>query len=132
MHSDPIADMLTRVRNAAFAGKENVDVKASKICRGIAQVLLTEGYISGFDKIDDATGQGFIKIQLKYAMDGTPVITEVKRISKTGKRVYLAVDKLPNVVNGMGIAVISTNKGVMTDKQCRAENIGGEILCTVS
>ncbi|MFA6177012.1 MAG: 30S ribosomal protein S8 [Phycisphaerae bacterium] len=132
MHSDPIADMLTRVRNAAFAGKENVDVKASKICRGIAQVLLTEGYIEGFDKIDDATGQGFIKIQLKYAFDGSPVITEVKRISKTGKRVYLAVDKLPNVVNGMGIAVISTNKGVMTDKQCRAENIGGEILCTVS
>lgn len=132
MHSDPIADMLTRVRNAAYVGKENVSVKASKICRGIAQVLLAEGYISGFDKIDDATGQGFIRIQLKYGMDGTPAITEVERISKTGKRVYLAVGKLPNVTNGMGIAVISTNKGVMTDKQCRAENIGGEILCTVS
>jgi len=132
MHSDPIADMLTRVRNAAYVGKENVSVKASKICRGIAQVLLSEGYIGGFDKIDDATGQGLLRIQLKYAMDGTPAITEVKRVSKTGRRIYLSVEKLPNVMNGMGIAVVSTNKGVMTDKQCRAENISGEILCTVS
>jgi len=132
MHSDPIADMLTRVRNAAFARKETVDIRASNICLGLAQVLKAEGYISGFDKIDDATGQGFIKVQLKYAFDGSSAINDIQRVSKTGKRVYLPVDKLPNVVNGMGIAVISTNKGVMTDKQCRAEKIGGEIICTVS
>lgn len=132
MHSDPIADMLTRIRNAEHAGRENVLVKASKVCQGVAEVLKNEGYIAGFDKIDDATGQGTIRIQLKYADDGTPVITEIKRISKSGRRVYSSVETLPCVMNGMGIAVVSTSKGVMTDKQCRDKNIGGEVICTVS
>jgi small subunit ribosomal protein S8 len=132
MHSDPIADMLTRIRNAEHTGHEKVTVKASKICRGVAEVLKNEGYISDFDKIDDATGQGTLRITLKYAPDGTPVITEIKRISKTGRRVYSSVESLPYVMNGMGIAIVSTSKGVMTDKQCRAENLGGEIICTVN
>lgn len=132
MHSDPIADMLTRIRNAEHAGREDVAVKASGICRSIAEVLKNEGYISGFDKIDDATGQGIIRILLKYAPDGTPAITEIKRVSKTGRRIYSPVKSLPYVMNGMGIVIVSTSKGVMTDKQCRAENLGGEIICTVS
>lgn len=132
MHSDPIADMLTRIRNAEHAGKENVSIKASKVCQGIAEVLKNEGYINGFDKIDDATGQGTIRILLKYTDDGTPAITEIKRISKNGRRIYNSVRALPCVMNGMGIAVVSTSKGVMTDKQCRDNNIGGEVICTVS
>ncbi|MDD5134614.1 MAG: 30S ribosomal protein S8 [Phycisphaerae bacterium] len=132
MHSDPIADMLTRIRNAAKAEQATVVIKASGICQGVLRVLLNEGYISGFDKIDDATGQGILKVELKYAYDGTPAITEVKRVSKTGRRVYSPVKNLPYVMNGMGIAVVSTNKGVMTDKQCRVENVSGEILCMVS
>ena len=132
MHSDPIADMLTRIRNAARTGRENVTVRASKVCQGVAQVLQKEGYINGFDKIDDATGQGQLRIQLKYALDGTPAITEIRRISKTGRRVYSSVRSLPYVMNGMGIAIVSTSKGVMTDSQCRSENVSGEILCTVN
>ncbi len=132
MHSDPIADMLTRIRNAVSAGHEKVTVKASKICRGIAEVLKNEGYVSDFDRIDDATRQGVLRVTLKYAPDGTPAITEIKRVSKTGRRVYSSVKSLPYVMNGMGIAIVSTSKGIMTDKQCRAENIGGEMVCTVS
>jgi small subunit ribosomal protein S8 len=132
MHSDPIADMLTRIRNAARIGRENVTIRASKVCQGVAQVLQKEGYINGFDKIDDATGQGQLRIQLKYALDGTPAITEIKRISKTGRRVYSSVRSLPYIMNGMGIAIVSTSKGVMTDSQCRSENVSGEILCTVN
>jgi len=132
MHSDPIADMLTRIRNAVRTGQGQVIIKASKICRGIAQVLQQEGYITGFDKVDDACKQGVLRIELKYALDGTPAITEIKRISKTGRRIYSPVTKLPYVVNGMGIAIISTNKGIMTDSQCRKENVSGETLCTVS
>jgi small subunit ribosomal protein S8 len=132
MHSDPIADMLTRIRNAKSTGHENVTVRASKVCRSIAQVLKDEGYIGDFDRIDDATGQGVLRITLKYAPDGTPAITEIKRVSKTGRRIYSSVESLPYVMNGMGIVVVSTNKGVMTDKQCRTENLGGEIICTVS
>jgi small subunit ribosomal protein S8 len=131
MHSDPIADMLTRIRNAGKAGHIEVKIKMSKICRGLAQVLQNEGYIKGFDKIDDAVGQGFLRVELKYAIDGTPAITEVKRISKAGRRIYSPVGKLPRIMNGMGIAIISTNKGIMTDGQCRKENVSGEILCTV-
>jgi small subunit ribosomal protein S8 len=132
MHSDPIADMLTRIRNAVKTGHSQVIIKASKICQGIAKVLQQEGYIIGFDKIDDACKQGFLRVELKYAMDGTPAITEIKRVSKSGRRIYSPVDKLPCVMNGMGVAIISTNKGIMTDGQCRKENVSGEILCTVN
>lgn len=131
MHSDPIADMLTRIRNAGKARLNYANIKKSKICLGIAQVLRDEGYIMGFESIDDATGQGLIRVELKYAMDGMPAITEIKRISKTGRRLYSPAKKLPHVLNGMGIAIVTTNKGVMTDEQCRKGNVSGEILCTV-
>ena len=132
MLSDPIADMLTRIRNASRVEKKTVNIKASKKCLGIADVLKKEGFINDYDKIDDATGQGIIRVSLKYSLEGVSVITDIKRTSKPGKRVYNSVDQLPLVLGGMGIAIISTSKGVMTDKSCRNENIGGEVICTVS
>jgi small subunit ribosomal protein S8 len=130
-NQDPIADMLTRIRNANRVGRRLVLIPASKICRGIAQVLKDEGYIEEFDKIDDAN-QGQIRIRLKYSMNGTKVIHTLDRQSKPGRRDYRKVDDLPNVLNGMGIAVISTSKGVMSDRRARENKIGGELLCTVS
>jgi small subunit ribosomal protein S8 len=129
--SDPIADMLTRIRNASRTGKSEVKVKASKICEGIAAVLKKEGYIVDYDRIDDGK-QGFLRIQLKYDVDGTAVIQRIDRASKPGRRLYSAFDELPHVLDGMGISVISTSKGVMSDRKCRQEKVGGEILCTVS
>ena len=129
--SDPIADMLTRIRNAVRVNKNDVNIKASNICEGIAKVLKQEGYIEDFDRIDD-NKQGVLRISLKYDVDGSPIINEIKRMSKPGRRVYLSVDKLPRVLAGMGIAIISTSKGVMSDKSCREANVGGEILCMVN
>ncbi len=129
--SDPIADMLTRIRNAAHVNKAEVKIKASNICEGIAAVLKSEGYIEDFDRIDDSK-QGILRIKLKYDQDGLPIIKELTRTSKPGRRVYASVDKLPRVLAGMGIAIISTSKGVMSDRSCREANIGGEILCTVN
>jgi small subunit ribosomal protein S8 len=129
--SDPIADMLTRIRNAARINKEQVIIKASKICEGIAGVLKEEGYINDYDRIDDGK-QGVLRITLKYDQDGRSIINEIRRTSKPGCRVYSAVDDLPRVLAGMGIAIVSTSKGVMSDKNCRQANVGGEILCTVS
>jgi len=128
--SDPIADMLTRIRNATRTGKAAVDVKASKVCQGIAEVLKAEGFIEGYDRIDDGK-QGFLRIALKYDPDGGSVITEIKRISKPGCRRYSAVDDLPVVLAGMGVAVVSTSKGIISDRNCRENKVGGEILCTV-
>jgi len=129
--SDPIADMLTRIRNAVRINREQVNIKASKICDGIAAVLKEEGYIEDFDRIDDGR-QGILRVALKYNQTGRPVISEIKRTSKPGRRIYSSVDKLPHVLGGVGIAIVSTSKGVMSDRSCRKENIGGEILCTVS
>jgi len=129
--SDPIADMLTRIRNAARVNKKQVNIKASNICEGIAAVLKKEGYIEDFDRIDDGK-QGILRITLKYDQEGVPIISEIKRISKPGRRIYSSVADLPHVLGGMGIAVVSTSKGVMSDKNCRESNVGGEILCTVS
>ena len=129
--SDPIADMLTRIRNAMRISRNQVNVKASNICEGIAAVLKKEGYIEDFDRIDDGK-QGILRIILKYDQDGSSIINEITRTSKPGRRVYSSVDKLPRVLAGMGIAIISTSKGVMSDKSCREANVGGEILCTVS
>jgi small subunit ribosomal protein S8 len=129
--SDPIADMLTRIRNALRINKKQVIVKASKICEGIAAVLKKEGYIEDFDRIDDGK-QGILRVTLKYDVEGRPIISEVARTSKPGKRVYLSVEQLPHVLDGMGIAIVSTSKGVMSDRDCRAAKVGGEILCTVS
>jgi small subunit ribosomal protein S8 len=129
--SDPIADMLTRIRNAMRVSREHVNVRASNICEGIASVLKQEGYIEDFDRIDDAK-QGILRITLKYDQQGQPIISEIARTSKPGCRVYSPVDKLPRVMAGMGIAIVSTSKGVMSDRNCREANVGGEILCTVS
>jgi len=129
--SDPIADMLTRIRNAARVNKEQVNIKASNICEGIAAVLKKEGYIEDFDRIDDGQ-QGILRVTLKYDLDGNSIIVEIARSSKPGRRIYASVDKLPRVLAGMGIAIVSTSKGVMSDKNCREAKVGGEILCTVS
>jgi small subunit ribosomal protein S8 len=130
-NQDPIADMLTRIRNANRVGRKLVLIPKSKICAGIAQVLQDEGYIEQFDVIDD-TRQGQIRVKLKYSMSGDKVIHAIDRASKPGRRIYRAVDELPNVLNGMGIAVVSTSKGVMSDRKARENNVGGELLCTVS
>ena len=129
--SDPIADMLTRIRNAVRVNKSTVNIKASNICEGIASVLKKEGYIEDVDRIDDGK-QGILRITLKYDREGQSIINEITRISKPGCRVYSSVDKLPRVLGGMGIAIISTSKGVMSDKNCRETNVSGEIVCTVS
>ena len=129
--NDPIADMLTRIRNALRIGRSTVTVKASGICDGIAAVLKKEGYILDCDRIDDGK-QGILRIALKYDENGQPVIETIKRESKPGRRRYLPVDKLHFVLSGMGISIVSTSKGVMSDRSCRKAKVGGEILCTVS
>lgn len=129
--SDPIADMLTRIRNALRIRHEVVNVRASKICEGVARVLREEGYITDYKRIDD-NKQGMIRVYLKYGPTGQDVITEINRVSKPGCRVYSGVEDLPRVLAGLGIAVVSTSKGVLSDRQCREQSVGGEILCTVS
>ena len=129
--SDPIADMLTRVRNAIRVNKAEVSIKASNICAGIAAVLKKEGYIEDFDRIDDGK-QGILRITLKYDQTGQSIINEIARVSKPSRRIYSSVDQLPHVLGGYGVAIISTSKGVMSDRDCRKDNVGGEILCTVS
>ena len=130
-NQDPIADMLTRIRNANRVGRRMVLIPRSKICTGIAQVLKDEGYIMDYDVIEDAS-QGQLRVKLKYSSNGSKVIHELDRESKPGRRVYRKVDDLPNVLNGMGIAVVSTSKGVMSDRKAREANVGGELLCIVS
>ena len=131
MHiTDPIADMLTRIRNANSARHETVDVPASNMKKSIAQILLDEGYIKSFQLIDDGT-QGAIRITLKYNAGKERVITNLRRVSKPGLRVYAGADELPRVLRGLGIAIVSTSKGVMTDKAARAAHIGGEVLAFV-
>ena len=129
--SDPIADMLTRIRNAVRVNKEQVNVKASNICEGIAAVLKKDGYILDYDRIEDGN-QGILRIMLKYDQEGRSIIREITRTSKPGCRIYCSVEKLPRVLAGMGIAIVSTSEGVMSDINCRQNNVGGEILCTVS
>lgn len=130
-NQDPIADMLTRIRNANRVGRKKVLVPRSKICTGIAQVLQSEGYIERFDLLDRGP-QGALQIELKYSLSGDRVIHEITRVSKPGRRVYRGAGELPSVLNGLGIAVVSTSKGVMSDRQAREQRVGGELLCTVS
>jgi small subunit ribosomal protein S8 len=130
-NQDPIADMLTRIRNANRVGRRVVMIPRSKICSGIAQVLKDEGFIEDFDIIEDSR-QGQIRVKLKYALTGEKVIHEIQRASKPGRRVYRGVSELPKVLNGLGIAVVSTSKGVMSDRRARESGVGGELLCTVS
>ena len=128
--TDPVADMLTRIRNANAAKHETVDVPASKLKQSIAQILLDEGYIKAFTVVNDGV-QGTIRITLKYNAGKEKVITGLRRVSKPGLRVYAGADELPKVLKGLGIAIISTSKGVMTDKAARAAHIGGEVLAFV-
>ena len=127
--TDPIADMLTRIRNANTQRHETVDVPSSKLKKSIAEILLEEGYIKSFEEIED-NAQGIIRITLKY-VNKQKVITGLKRISKPGLRVYATKDELPKVLGGLGIALISTSKGIMTDRNARKEGIGGEVLAFV-
>ena len=123
--------MLTRIRNANRVGRRLVQIPKSKICTGIAQALKDEGYIEDYDVIDD-TQQGQLRVKLKYSMTGEKIIHAIDRASKPGCRVYRAVGELPKVLNGMGISIVSTSKGVMSDRRAREANVGGELLCTVS
>ena len=128
--TDPIADMLTHIRNAGTAKHETVDVPASKMKVAIAQILLDEGYIKSFQLIDNGT-QGIIRITLKYLANKERAIQGLKRVSKPGLRIYAGADELPQVLKGLGIAIISTSKGIMTDKQARKLHVGGEVLAFV-
>ena len=131
MHvTDPVADMLTRIRNANSAKHETVDIPASKVKKAIAEILNEEGYIKGYQVIDDGK-QGIIKVTLKYGANKEKVLSGLKRISKPGLRVYASRDELPRVLKGLGIAIISKSQGIMTDKKARAKNIGGEVLAFV-
>jgi len=128
--TDPISDLLTRIRNAAAVRHDRADVPASKMKLEIAKILKQEGYIRTFKMIEEGP-QGTLRIYLKYADDGEPVIHGIRRVSKPGLRIYRGVDDLPKVRSGLGVAVISTNRGVVTDEQARGLQIGGEVLCEV-
>mgnify|MGYP006334311395 CR=1 FL=1 len=128
--TDPIADMLTRIRNASSSKFKTVDVPASNVKRAIAEILFKEGYIRAYEEVKDEN-QGVIRITLKYDDKGVKVISGLKRISKPGLRVYASKDELPRVLNGLGIALVSTSKGIMTDKDARKENLGGEVLAYI-
>ena len=128
--NDPIGDMLTRIRNAQMRGKSTVSTPSSKLRAWVLDVLADEGYIRGYEKTTSSDGHGAIEISLKY-FDGVPVIRELKRVSKPGRRVYLGVKDIPQVRQGLGVSIVSTPQGVMSDANARAKNVGGEVLCTV-
>ncbi|MBQ2943681.1 MAG: 30S ribosomal protein S8 [Ruminococcus sp.] len=128
--TDPIADLLTRIRNASSAKHDTVDIPASNMKKAICQILLDEGYIKNFTVTEDGK-QGLITVVLKYGEGKTPVITGLRRVSKPGLRIYSDVENMPKVMKGLGVAIVSTSKGVMTDRQARKENVGGEVLAFV-
>ncbi len=128
--TDPIADMLTRIRNANIVGHETVDIPASNMKKAIAQILLDEGYIKGYDVIEDGK-QGIIRLQMKYGKNKERVISGLKKISKPGLKVYAKKHEIPKVLGGLGIAIVSTSKGIITDKEARRLGVGGEVICYV-
>jgi small subunit ribosomal protein S8 len=128
--SDPIANFLTRLRNGLMARHTVVNVPASKVCEGICRVLKEEGYVEDYKAIEDGK-QGLLRVYLKYGPVGEDLITELRRESRPGRRVYRGVEDLPRPLEGLGIAIISTSHGVLSDRQCRERNVGGEVLCTV-
>ncbi|TWG98431.1 small subunit ribosomal protein S8 [Mesorhizobium sp. J18] len=128
--NDPLGDMLTRIRNAIGRGKPKVSTPASTLRARVLDVMKAEGYIRDYSQIDYDNGKSEIEIELKYS-DGAPVIREIARVSKPGRRVYVSVKSIPNVANGLGIAILSTPKGVMADHQAREQNVGGEVLCQI-
>ena len=128
--NDPLGDMLTRIRNAQARGKSTVATPASKLRAWVLDVLASEGYIRGYERASTENGQGELVISLKY-YEGEPVIREIKRVSKPGRRVYMGVNDIPTVRNGLGVSIVSTPKGVLSDAAARSANVGGEVLCTV-
>jgi small subunit ribosomal protein S8 len=128
--TDPVADMLTRIRNANVAGHEFVEIPASKIKKNIAEILTKEGYIRGYEVVEEGV-QGSIKVQMKYGEGKSRVITGIKRIPKPGMKVYVKADEVPRVLGGLGIAIISTSSGLITDKEARKLGVGGEVICYV-
>lgn len=128
--TDPVADMLTRIRNANTVGHATVDIPASKMKKSIAEILVKEGYIKGFNIIDDGK-QGIIKVQMKYGADKEKVISGLKKISKPGLKVYAKSDEVPKVLGGLGVAIISTSNGIVSDKEARKLGVGGEVICYV-
>jgi small subunit ribosomal protein S8 len=128
--TDTIADMLTRIRNASSAKHDSVDIPASNVKKAIAQILLDEGYINNFTVVEDGK-QGMIKVVLKYGANKTSAISGIRRVSKPGLRIYSNVEDMPKVMKGLGIAIISTSKGIMTDKEARKANVGGEVLAYI-
>jgi small subunit ribosomal protein S8 len=130
MLTDPIADMLTRIRNSVLIKAEKVDIPASRLKVEIAKIMKEEGFIKSYKIIKDKK-QGVLRVTLKYAPDNKPIVEGLKRISKPGRRVYVGKDEVPSVMGGMGIAVVTTPKGILTDKACRREGVGGEVLCYI-
>ena len=128
--NDPIGDMLTRIRNASLRGKSTVRTPASKLRAWVLDVMADEGYIRGYERVTSDRGHAELDISLKY-YDGAPVIRELKRVSKPGRRVYMASQDVPSVRQGLGVSIVSTSKGVMSDASARSQNVGGEVLCTV-
>jgi small subunit ribosomal protein S8 len=131
MWSDPVSDMLTRIRNAVRVRRGKVEIPSSRLKVGVARALRDEGYIVGFDVIDDGQ-QGILRVDLKYGPRGEDVIHQIRRVSRGGRRVYRKVADLPRVMDGLGVAIVSTSKGVLSDRECREQNIGGEVLCTIA
>ncbi|MEI6125390.1 MAG: 30S ribosomal protein S8 [Pseudomonadota bacterium] len=129
MMTDPIADMLTRIRNANKARFETVDIPASKVKVSVAKILKDEGYIKNYKMVKDSK-QGILQVFMKYGQKGAPVISEIKRISKPSIRVYVTKDDIPLIRNGLGLAILSTSKGIITDKEARKQQVGGEVICT--
>ncbi len=130
MVTDPIADMLTRIRNANVVKMDTVDIPASNMKKSIADILYNEGFIESYEMVDDSK-QGVIRVKMKYGLERERVISGLKRISKPGLRVYARRDQVPKVLGGLGIAILSTSKGVITDKKARQEGVGGEVLCYI-
>ncbi len=128
--NDPVGDMLTRIRNSQMRGKSTVSTPASKLRGWVLDVLADEGYIRGYEKSTDVNGHPTLEISLKY-YEGAPVIRELKRVSKPGRRVYMSVNDIPQVRQGLGVSIVSTSKGVMSDAAARSQNVGGEVICTV-
>lgn len=130
MMTDTIADFLTRIRNASVAKKDKTRIPRSKLKTRLAEILESEGFIRGFSEVEEGP-QGEIEIQLKYDNEGVPVISGIKRVSKPGLRIYVSKDRIPRVLNGLGVSILTTSKGIMTDRDARAQNLGGEVLCSV-
>ncbi|WMJ24170.1 30S ribosomal protein S8 [Paludicola sp. MB14-C6] len=128
--TDSIADLLTRIRNANTAKHDTVDIPASNMKKSIAQILVDEGYVKSFQVIDDGK-QGIIRVTLKYGENKTPIISGLRRVSKPGLRIYTSCEDMPKVMKGLGIAIVSTSKGIMTDRQARKDNVGGEVLAFI-